>query len=184
MLKPHKSVTGFTLIEILVALLVVSVGLLGVATLQVRGQQFNQVAYFRTQAAFLAHDIMERMRINSDRIGDPITGNGDDGGYATMDDSPANPDDSWNCPKDCDSTCDSMDSANVSSPVALKTYDRERWCGRLQELLPAAEAQITWDGTKYDIFICWTNILDGINGNCKISGSEQKEQQKWSFQPQ
>ena len=174
MLKQQKFVAGFTLMEILIALLVVSVGLLGVATLQVRGQQFNQAAYLRTQAAFLAHDIMERMRINTDRTGNGIAGNADDGGYANN-----SMGDAAGCPAmgtDCDSgTC---------SLAQLATYDLAQWCGRLQEWLPAAEARIDWNGTSYDIFICWSNILDGTNGNCEIPDSEQKEGQRWSFQPQ
>ena len=62
--KQNKLSTGFTLLEILIAMLIISIGLLGVATLQIRGQQFNQVSYFRTQATFLAYDLMDRIRIN------------------------------------------------------------------------------------------------------------------------
>jgi len=43
--KIHKISAGFSILEMLVALLVLSIGLLGVATLQIRGQQFNQVGY-------------------------------------------------------------------------------------------------------------------------------------------
>lgn len=56
MFKPiyRLSAAGFSMLEMLVALLILSVGLLGVATLQVRGQQFNQVGYLRTQATFFS----------------------------------------------------------------------------------------------------------------------------------
>ena len=63
--KQNKPSSGFTLLEVLIALLIISIGLLGVATLQIRGQQFNQVSYFRTQATFLAYDLMDRIRVNS-----------------------------------------------------------------------------------------------------------------------
>jgi type IV pilus assembly protein PilV len=59
-----KSTTGFSMIEMLVALVVLSIGLLGIASLQTLGQQFNYRAYLRTQATFLAYDIMDRMRAN------------------------------------------------------------------------------------------------------------------------
>lgn len=57
---------GFTLIESLVALLIMSVGLLGVAALQLASLQANHGAFQRTQATFLAQDIVDRMRANRD----------------------------------------------------------------------------------------------------------------------
>ncbi len=64
---PVKSARGLTLIEILVAVLVVSVGLLGLAGLQAGALQQNHAAYTRTQVSNLAADITDRMRANSDQ---------------------------------------------------------------------------------------------------------------------
>jgi len=47
---------GMTLIEILVAIVVLSVGLLGLAGLQLKGLQVNQGSIYRWQAAMLAED--------------------------------------------------------------------------------------------------------------------------------
>lgn len=58
---------GMTLIEILVAIVVLSVGLLGLAGLQLKGMQVNQGSVYRWQAAMLAEDIADRMR--ADRTG-------------------------------------------------------------------------------------------------------------------
>lgn len=55
---------GFTLIEVMVALLVLSIGLLGLAALQATSLKTNHGAYTRGQAIFLAYDIMDRMRAN------------------------------------------------------------------------------------------------------------------------
>ena len=55
---------GATLVEVLVALLVLSIGLLGVAALQVNALQTNQGAHVRSQASVLAYDIADRMRAN------------------------------------------------------------------------------------------------------------------------
>jgi type IV pilus assembly protein PilV len=55
---------GTTLIETLVALLVLSIGLLGVAALQVNALQNNQMAHVRSQASVLAYDLADRMRAN------------------------------------------------------------------------------------------------------------------------
>jgi type IV pilus assembly protein PilV len=57
-------VRGFTLVEALVALVVLSVGLLGVAGMQLSSLQTNGTAFQRTQATFLAEDIADRMRAN------------------------------------------------------------------------------------------------------------------------
>jgi type IV pilus assembly protein PilV len=57
--------TGFTVIEVLISLLVLSVGMMGLASLQVVGLQNTQGGAQRTQAAFLAYDITDRMRTNT-----------------------------------------------------------------------------------------------------------------------
>jgi type IV pilus assembly protein PilV len=53
---------GMTLIEILVAIVVLSIGLLGLAGLQLKGLQVGQGSTYRWQAAMLAEDIADRMR--------------------------------------------------------------------------------------------------------------------------
>ena len=55
---------GMTLIEVLVAMVVISVGLLGIAALQMLSLRNSQGAYLRTQATALAGDIIDRMRAN------------------------------------------------------------------------------------------------------------------------
>ena len=59
-----RGAAGFSLIEVLVALLVLSIGLLGMAALQAVSLKSNHGAYQRTQATFLAYDMMDRMRAN------------------------------------------------------------------------------------------------------------------------
>ncbi|MGI9281387.1 MAG: type IV pilus modification protein PilV [Endozoicomonas sp.] len=71
-----KKVQGFTLIEILVAVLVLAIGLLGMASLQLLGSQSSQGAASRTQAALLAYDLAERMRNNREAALDGSYGNG------------------------------------------------------------------------------------------------------------
>lgn len=55
---------GFSLLEVLIAVLVLSIGLLGLAGLQVLSIKQNHNSYLRSQATFLAHDVIERMRAN------------------------------------------------------------------------------------------------------------------------
>lgn len=61
---PARGINGFSLVEVLVALLVMSVGLLGLAALQTTGVQSNTAAYMRSQATSLGYDIADRMRAN------------------------------------------------------------------------------------------------------------------------
>ncbi len=53
---------GFTLLEVLIALLILSIGLLGLAALQTVGLRSNQMAVMRTQATHQAYDMTDRMR--------------------------------------------------------------------------------------------------------------------------
>ncbi len=53
---------GFSLIEVLVAMIVLSLGLLGLAALQINSLKFNQVAHLRSQASTLAYQMLDSMR--------------------------------------------------------------------------------------------------------------------------
>ena len=59
-----KGKRGFTLLEVLIALLVLSIGLLGLAALQTVGMRSSQMATQRTLATQYTIDIMDRMRAN------------------------------------------------------------------------------------------------------------------------
>ena len=59
-----KHLSGFTLLEVMIALLVLSIGLLGIAALQANSLKVNHGAYQRSQAIFLAYDMMDRLRAN------------------------------------------------------------------------------------------------------------------------
>jgi type IV pilus assembly protein PilV len=63
---------GFSLIEILISVLVLSIGVLGMAALQLNALKSNQTAAVRSHATFLAYDIADRMRanLNKSRGGD------------------------------------------------------------------------------------------------------------------
>ena len=58
------NVRGFSLIEVLIALLIMSVGLLGVAGLFAHSVQAGRTAMLQHQALVLAGDIAERIRAN------------------------------------------------------------------------------------------------------------------------
>ena len=56
--------SGFSLVEVLVAVVLLSIGLLGLAKLQFWGVRHTGSAYFRTQATQVASEIVERLRAN------------------------------------------------------------------------------------------------------------------------
>jgi type IV pilus assembly protein PilV len=64
LVNANKLERGTTLIETLVALLVLSIGLLGIAGMQLTSLQNNRGAHLRSQAQVLAYDIADRMRAN------------------------------------------------------------------------------------------------------------------------
>jgi type IV pilus assembly protein PilV len=60
----RRAQRGMTLVEVLVTLVLISVGLLGVAALQLTTLKSNQESYVRSQATMLAADMLDRMRSN------------------------------------------------------------------------------------------------------------------------
>jgi type IV pilus assembly protein PilV len=56
--------SGFTLLEVLITLVVLSIGLLGVAGLQLSGLRANHSSALRSQATYLAYDMADRLRAN------------------------------------------------------------------------------------------------------------------------
>ena len=61
---------GFSLMEVLVAMVVLSVGLLGLAALQTQGMRYNNEAYFRTQANNAAYQFIAMMRADRENLAD------------------------------------------------------------------------------------------------------------------
>lgn len=59
-----QSAAGFSLIEVLIALIVMSVGMLGIAGLYVHGMQAGRTSLFRHHAIALAGDVADRIRAN------------------------------------------------------------------------------------------------------------------------
>ena len=55
---------GFTLVEVLVALLILAIGILGFAALQVTALRGGTSSHLRSQAVLIAYDVMDRLRAN------------------------------------------------------------------------------------------------------------------------
>ena len=63
-MRKHHAQSGFTMVEVLVALVVLAIGLLGIAALYLSSLQSGRTAIYRTQAITLAADLADRIRMN------------------------------------------------------------------------------------------------------------------------
>ena len=59
---------GFSLVEVLIALVIMSVGMLGIASLYVQSMQAGRTSLFRHNAVTLAGDVADRIRANPTAI--------------------------------------------------------------------------------------------------------------------
>lgn len=62
--RHHRHDRGFTLLEALIALLVLTIGLLGAASMLLSSVRNSHNSYLRSQASFIADSLIERMRAN------------------------------------------------------------------------------------------------------------------------
>ncbi len=59
-----KFTGGFSLLEVLISVLILSIGLLGLAALHASSLKANHGAFHKSQATFLAYDMVDRLRSN------------------------------------------------------------------------------------------------------------------------
>lgn len=110
--------TGSSLVEVMVALFVLAIGLLGILALQSKSMQYNQSAHIYSQAIYLANDIAERIRSNPSVASDYEIAAGEEiseGG-------------------DC--------RINACSPSDLVKWDRYQFYTNIKSALPAGEISI------------------------------------------
>lgn len=144
---------GFSLVEVLVALLVLSIGLLGLAALQTTSMKYNTDSYFRTQATYFVYDIIDRMRTNSASVVDGGTYDVPDTSSATSIISTY---------QSCKSSTCACDATAVCDTTQLATHDLGKWYERMGQVLPGASnnnnlATIVIDSTKkVTVTINWT----------------------------
>jgi type IV pilus assembly protein PilV len=141
--KRQGAQSGATLIEVLVAVLLLSIGLLGMVGLQVRTMAYEKGATVRAAAANLVSDMSERIRANQGAGAAYVSNAGGD--HATL--SAASP---------------SLPSPNCYSAACtiaeLAAFDVAAWRISARSQLPAGVAVIESGGTGlYRITVAWTD---------------------------
>jgi len=131
--------TGFTLIEVLIAMLVLAVGLLGLAGLQATSLKNNQSAYNRSQATQLAYDLADRMRANVAGKTTYTTGT------ATA-------------------TAACLTTAGCSKE-AMAENDLKAWNDAITATLPGGTGTIAVNAGVFTITITWDDDHDGVTTN-------------------
>lgn len=123
---------GFSLIEAMVSLVVVSVGMIGIASLYGQGLRASSTALTRTLAVNLASDMADRIRMNRE-------GGAAYGGAAANN----------NCTAAGGATC---------TPPQMAAHDLFEWTTRIGQTLPNGVGTVTFVGTTpptYTIAITW-----------------------------
>ena len=62
----RQSQSGVTLIEVMIAVFISAIGVLGAAALQLNALKYTNSAVYTSQASFIAYDILDRIRASAD----------------------------------------------------------------------------------------------------------------------
>lgn len=154
MISRLKKQSGVGLIEVMLAILILSIGFLAAAKMQVEGMRYSQSAYFLSQANLMLRDMTDRMRANRQGV---LDGHYNSATTAAGTSSPA---------------C--VSAGNKCTPAQIALNDIHSWSNYLHApanavdfipLLPSsdntqAQGSITLDATTgvYDITVQWSDL--------------------------
>jgi type IV pilus assembly protein PilV len=156
---------GFSLLEVMVALVVLCVGLLGVVKLETVAYSGTNIASKRSLAALAASSFAASMHVNrgywngTDPPGATIAVNG-----ATVAVTAGAPllGPLVGAPQDCTSTSTTL----PCQPVVMAAYDLQKWAANLQALLPNVQAAVdcgVQTPVSCTINILWSENIVNIN---------------------
>jgi type IV pilus assembly protein PilV len=128
---PNPRRTGFSIIEVLVTLTIVSFGLLGLAAMLVKGILHSDDSMLQSVAVQQAYDLADRMRANVSGV--------NAGNY-----------DSVTCP-----AAQACTPSALCTPAQLATYDICTWNSQNGTLLSSGQGTLNKDGVIYAITVGW-----------------------------
>jgi type IV pilus assembly protein PilV len=144
--------SGMSLIEVLVATLVVALGILAMVAMQLNATRFTKTAEVRTLGTLLVNDLADRMRANR---GDLKTG-----GYVYATPYPATG--AVTEPAVASNECNAPDkdcsTADATGLTALAAADKADWLRRVYFALPNGSARIgAYDAnhSAVDVWLIW-----------------------------
>lgn len=129
--RPAFAQAGVTMIEVLIALLIFAIGLLGVAGMQTLALKSTNNSNIRTLVNIHAYEIAERMRANM-----PAAEDGEYDGITSV-----------TGVTDCMPSC---------TPAELAALDGDEWITNLQSDVPTATASVDYANGTATITINWT----------------------------
>ncbi|WP_075186692.1 type IV pilus modification protein PilV [Teredinibacter haidensis] len=139
---------GAAMMEVVVALFVLAIGLMGTLSMQVKGVNSSQRAHFVTDANILAADMADRiLAYNSD----DITSDDDDYSGIYTDSSTA--------------TSSSCSSGGCNS-AAQKSFDEWEWSEQIKSRLPGGTGEVFYVDGAYTIVVKWNQPDTFSNSTC------------------
>lgn len=160
--SPQEKNRGITLIEVMITLLVLSVGLLGVALMMWSSQTRINATYINQQAYMATTSILEQMRANASSV----------------------PNKDYDLPQNAvvnKAVVGNCQSSNCQ-PKDLALMEKNTWLQAIQTNLPGGSASITstplFGNTKVSIVITWTGR---VATNATTAKNIQVENKAQSF---
>lgn len=135
-----------TLVEVLVAILIVSFGLLAMAAMQANAIKYSKTSELRAVATLLARDLGDRIRANSPGGVPPAGAYTLTDAYAAITEAPTVP---------------ACTNAAACTPAEIAARDLAEWQRSLFASLPGADGYVVVNGTAapvtVDIWIAWND---------------------------
>lgn len=176
--RKRRPSQGFSLIEVLVALLILSIGVVGVTGVQLSSIKFNQVSQQRSYAAQHALSITERMRSNLEGVRPPANFYIFDWPFATIPSKvPAAP------VGDCATAC---------TPQQMANKNLNQWLTQLAASLPSGRGTISQSpplvvGAPYVVTVMWEekelNLALSQSSDCPVGTPVTVQCVRMEFQP-
>lgn len=144
--------TGASLLEVMIALVVFGIGMIGTAALMATSIRDNNSAYLRTQAVFLANNMAERIRANLDGADEgeyDAIALGSSGGTAA--------DCDWDAPCDFD---------------ALAANDEFEWKRMINQSLPNGQGSVTAQNTDPEVFLITVQWIEAATDDGNTAGTQ------------
>ncbi len=163
----HAEQGGFTLLEILVTIIVLAIGLLGIASLQNTSIKLSYDAYLRSQASLLSYDLMDRIRANQSPTAT----------YAF------NTVDGTSPPAAFTGDC-YIDSSGQCNATQMAQSDIREWFDQAEEIFPDGKFKLentaTAPDTNYEITISWLDRYENEEST-EISTDAKEKRGKFVF---